>query len=130
VIAVLIVAAGTYTSPIFDSRTYSIRDASRDLGRRYASGELLCSVQAGSLFLENKLRYRDDLLVADQAVGVVILAQPEGRPRARAHEVLKVGFVEESGYDLQVSAGYWWDPGVGEVQDRYSRIEVFRRSVP
>jgi len=130
VIAVLIVAAGAYASSIIGSPTYSIRDASRDLGRRYASGDLLCSVQAGSLFLENKLRYRDDLLVADQAAGVVILAQPEGKPRARAHEVLKVGFVEESGYDLQVSAGYWWEPGVGELPERFSRIEVFRRSGP
>ncbi len=127
-LAATLVASGVYGASVLYAPTYTMRDTSRDLGRRFADGALLCSAQAASLFLENRLRYRDDLLAADSAAGAVILAQPEGRLGKRARAFLIDGFVEEDGYDLQVSAGYWWDPGIGEVPVRFSRLEVFRKN--
>lgn len=129
VLSAALVATAVRASPVLYSPTYAVRDASRELERRFA-GELVCSVQASSFFLDNGLRYRDDLTVSDSAGGAVVLAYPHGRPRARAREYLSSEFVEEPGYELPVSPGYLWEPGVGEFPQRFVRLEVFRRARP
>lgn len=45
--------------PIVANPTYSIRDASRNIGHRFADAKLLQSSGAGLLMLETKLHYRD-----------------------------------------------------------------------
>lgn len=126
-LVVTLVASGVHGTSVLYTPSYTMRDVSRDLGQQFPDGKLVCSVQAASLFLENRLRYRDDLLEAESAAGAVILAHPDSKRRERAREFLGDGFVEAGGYDLQVGAGYWWEPGMGEVPERFVRLEVFRK---
>lgn len=128
-VAAAVVATGLAASPMLYAPTYVVRDASRELQRRF-EGELVCSVQASSFFLDNDLRYRDDLTVSDAAGGAVILAHPHGLPRANALRYLHAEFDEERGYEIPVSTGYLWEPGVGEFPQRFVRLEVFRRARP
>jgi len=57
--------------------TYSIRDASRDLGRRLAGESNIRTLNAASLFLDNTLGYReltqDDLARTDQRYDVLVV---------------------------------------------------------
>ena len=60
--SVLVLIAGIFlaqAAPAIFAPTYSIRDASRDLGRQLATAHDIRTVAAASLFLENTLRYRE-----------------------------------------------------------------------
>lgn len=127
VATVAIVVAGVFASPALYAPTYVVRDASRDLQRRF-DGKFVSSDRASSFFLDNVLHYRDDLTVSGVAGGAVVLAHPHAYPSVNSRRYLSAEFAEEHGYEIPVSPGYLWEPGVGGFPRRYVRLEVFRRA--
>ena len=69
-VGLVAIALALESAPILIHPTYSIRDASRDIARRFPDATLLQSSGAGLLMLETRLRYRDTVR-DNQADGLI-----------------------------------------------------------
>jgi len=69
---VLIGAFAWTVAPDFAQPTYSIRDASRTLAKRFDRRAVIWSRKAGALLLETPLRYQDDMPVSRPPDGILV----------------------------------------------------------
>ncbi len=100
--------------------TYSIRDASRDLGRRFAGAHIVRSVAAGSLMLETGIPYRDEALRGAVFDGLVSPIR---------HFPVPPSFVPETTYLLVAHPRYAIE-GRYVMESGRIRTEVYRNVAP
>jgi hypothetical protein len=101
--AVIFVAQG---APPILAPTYSIRDASRHLGQQLSPSALrIRSLNAASIFLENKLRYRE-LAGDDELYDIIVVFEHGRRPRRFLESGKAANLLRVQTYPLTISPKY------------------------
>lgn len=126
--AVLVLVAGpllVQAAPAMIAPTYSIRDASRDIGLRFACAAEARTMSAASMFLENPLRYREltrnELQRDERPYDILVLFDHNGLAQRflRGDDAAKLTRLEQ--YRLQVHPRYEID----EVREGAAQISVY-----
>jgi hypothetical protein len=105
--------------------TYSIRDASRDLGRQLADAREIRTASAASLFLENRLRYRE-LSRTEGYYDAAVIFEHNLRSQNFMHSPEAVALVRIATYPLHIDPRYEFSPD----KDGLPQIAVYRLKVP
>jgi hypothetical protein len=103
--------------------TYSIRDASRQLGKLFSGARTIRTLHASSLFLENDLRYRE-LARNDIPYDVLVLFEHNRSSRKFLQSPRAVGLVRVQTYPLTIHPRY----GVDEATEGPASIAVYKPS--
>src|SRR5262245_57810682 len=112
-------------APSYLDPHYSIRDASRDLGKLLRDSSLIIAVKSEGLFTENTLRYRHANL-AQLRPEIVVLAFEFARPEL--NRVLERDYELVKSYDLYVSPALKpLKPGLTPPSAHFVRAAVYRR---
>jgi hypothetical protein len=106
--------------------TYSIRDASLDLGRRLSSAKEIRTVSAASLFLENRLRYRE-LARNDTHYDAAVVFEHNLRSQTFMNSPEAMELVRTQTYVLKIDSRYEFDRN----KDGMAQVALFQaRSSP
>ena len=129
--SILVLVGGTFlaqAAPAILAPTYSIRDASRDLGRQLATALDIRTVSAASLFLENTLPYSerrcDENDRLHQRCDAVVVFEHNLSGRRFLQSAGAANLMRIQTYPLKIHPHY----EVNESRDGPAQIAIFRRT--
>ena len=120
-LAVAIVSASLLfaSSPVLFQPTYSMRDASQDLERRFHDARLVRSSGAGTLFIGTSIHYRD-WLPPDQSVDAIVNFDQNIRRGPM--------YMVDPGYRIAIHPNYHpYGETRARIQAGFALVEVYRR---